>query len=350
MTMQSQSFQIAAQSTMNLAVQSAQKSLVSVVIPTRNRTAKTLRAVRSALAQTHKDLEVIVVDDGSEDPHELRKALAAVGDSRIRIELLDRNRGGGFARNAGVRLSIGNFIAFLDSDDQWLPEKIEAQLAVLTNAGPNAVCYCRYLALTSNVVPEDPDHRPQRAIRQGESVADYLFCNRGSIVTPAIMVPREVALRVPFNEALVRHQDFGYLIDLSRANCNFVMCEGSLVVVDWLDLEASKRQLNLSASLNFLRLYGPRMSAMARGGFWIKQVVHPAAFSRAIGIKAFRFPMDVLTFLALRPRELLKTVLFKLPLPPHHLMRLAHFLTATKNRMVARQQSSGSLWRSRRES
>jgi glycosyltransferase involved in cell wall biosynthesis len=335
---------------MNLTAQSAQKCLVSVVIPTRNRTAKTLRAVRSALKQTHNDLEIIVVDDGSEDPQELRTALAAVGDSRIRIEFLHRNHGGGFARNVGVRLAKGKYIAFLDSDDQWMPEKLESQLVVIDTAGPNAVCYCRYLALTDTEVPVVPDYRPQRAIRKSESVADYLFCSRGSIVTPAIMVSREVALRVPFNETLVRHQDFGYLIDLSIAQCNFVMCEGSLVVVDWLDLESSKRQLNLAASLEFLRQYGPRMSAMARGGFWIKQVVHPGAFTRAIGIKVFRFPFDVAAFLTLRPRELLKTVLFRLPLSPHQLMRLASFLKAAANRMVSRRQPSSSSGRLRRES
>jgi glycosyltransferase involved in cell wall biosynthesis len=102
--------------------------LVSVVIPAYN-TARTVRAtVESALEQTISDLEVIVVDDGSAD--ETASVVLAIEDDRVRL-VRQPNGGVAAARNAGIRESRGQWVAFLDSDDVWLPYKLERQLAVL---------------------------------------------------------------------------------------------------------------------------------------------------------------------------------------------------------------------------
>ncbi len=103
----------------------AAADLVSVIIPTYNRARLVSIAVESALAQTHPAVEVIVVDDGSTDDTPDR--LAAFG-GRIRV-LRQANAGVCAARNAGMALANGRFIAFLDSDDRWLPWKIAAQIA-----------------------------------------------------------------------------------------------------------------------------------------------------------------------------------------------------------------------------
>ena len=97
--------------------------LVSVVIPVYNAAPFVHRAIESALAQTHRPLEIIVVDDGSTDE-------TAQIVRRYPVTLLQQKNGGpGRARNAGVRLSRGEWIAFLDHDDAWHPEKTERQLA-----------------------------------------------------------------------------------------------------------------------------------------------------------------------------------------------------------------------------
>jgi glycosyltransferase involved in cell wall biosynthesis len=101
---------------------------VSVVIPTRNRRDLTLRAVGSALAQTRPPQEVIVVDDGSTD--DTRASLEAAGDRRVRVVTLDRPQGPAAARNAGIDATRGEYVAFLDSDDTWLPHKLAAQMAL----------------------------------------------------------------------------------------------------------------------------------------------------------------------------------------------------------------------------
>jgi glycosyltransferase involved in cell wall biosynthesis len=106
--------------------------LVSVVIPTFNRAGLLIGAVESVLAQTHRDLECLVVDDGSWD--DTLKALAGVRDNRLKV-ISQANRGVSAARNAGMAHAQGRILALLDSDDRFLPTKIERQLAFLLKYG-----------------------------------------------------------------------------------------------------------------------------------------------------------------------------------------------------------------------
>lgn len=102
--------------------------LISVVIPAYNRAATIENCVRSVQGQTYQNLEVIVVDDGSRDATiEIVERLARE-DARIRLVRHERNRGAQAARNSGIYAAKGSWIAFLDSDDQFLPHSLEARL------------------------------------------------------------------------------------------------------------------------------------------------------------------------------------------------------------------------------
>src|SRR5262245_51722410 len=105
---------------------------VTVVIPVFNRAQAVQRAVASVLAQTCQDFEIIVVDDGSTDS--TPAVVAALSDPRLTLIRHERNRGGSAARNTGYRAGSAPFVAFLDSDDEWLPTKLERQLEVFDNA------------------------------------------------------------------------------------------------------------------------------------------------------------------------------------------------------------------------
>lgn len=109
--------------------------MVSVVIPTFNRGGLLPRAVASVLEQSHHHLECIVVDDGSDDhtPHLLERLAGT--DARLQCLRLVTNRGVAAARNAGIARSRGACIALLDSDDCWLPRKLERQLAFMQEQG-----------------------------------------------------------------------------------------------------------------------------------------------------------------------------------------------------------------------
>lgn len=112
---------------------SAINPTVSVVIPTYNRAALLGRSIRSVLGQSYKDFELIVIDDGSTD--ETSHVVADFADPRIRYLPLPHNTGAGAARNAGVRVARGKFLAFQDSDDEWLPSKLAKQISAF-ESGP----------------------------------------------------------------------------------------------------------------------------------------------------------------------------------------------------------------------
>ena len=186
---------------------------VSVVIPTCNRPELATRAVRSALAQTHRDLEVIVVVDGPDDA--TVAALAQVGDDRLRVVVLPERGKAPNARNQGVRHAEGRWVALLDDDDEWLPGKIEAQLALATTATKaSPIVATRMVSRT----PRSDTVMPRRLPEPGEPLSEYLTVRRGLfygdgfIQTSTIMAPAELLRRVPFTVGLRRQQELDWTL------------------------------------------------------------------------------------------------------------------------------------------
>ncbi|HTF03668.1 MAG TPA: glycosyltransferase family 2 protein, partial [Bacteroidia bacterium] len=113
-------------------------STVSVIIPTWNRAHTLGAAVKSVLEQTHPVLEILVCDDGSTDHTE--QVLASFNDPRIRIVKGPRAGRPAVPRNRGIAEATGDWVAFLDSDDTWLPTKTEKQLNALSHAHAMIAC------------------------------------------------------------------------------------------------------------------------------------------------------------------------------------------------------------------
>ncbi|MCH8118221.1 MAG: glycosyltransferase family 2 protein [Planctomycetes bacterium] len=125
--------------------------LVSVIIPTYNRSHVICKAIESVLQQTYQNIELIVVDDGSTDDTPSR---LAVYGQRVRV-LRQDNSGPSVARNRGVETSHGEILAFLDSDDLWLPTKIEQQVHVLENVDNSVPC-----CLCNALIRGNPANKP----------------------------------------------------------------------------------------------------------------------------------------------------------------------------------------------
>jgi glycosyltransferase involved in cell wall biosynthesis len=115
--------------------------LVTVVISTWNRAHLVGRAIRCALAQTVEDIEVVVVDDGSTDATAV--VLAGIDDHRLRRARHEHNHGISRTRNTAIGLARGDWIAFLDDDNEWPPDYLERQLAVAKSRPAAGVVYCR---------------------------------------------------------------------------------------------------------------------------------------------------------------------------------------------------------------
>src|ERR1017187_7240836 len=166
--------------------------LVSAVIPTCNRPNLVVRAVKTALSQTYPNMEVIVVVDGPDDS--TSQALGAIADPRIQIITLPQRLGGSGARNAGVQAAKGEWIAFLDDDDEWMPSKIECQLDIARRSRYRIpVVSCQIIART----PRKGYVWPRRFPQPQEHISDYLFSRKslfqgeGLIATPTIFTKRD---------------------------------------------------------------------------------------------------------------------------------------------------------------
>ncbi len=108
---------------------------VSIVLPTYQRGALIGRAIRSVLEQTYGDFELLIIDDGSTD--DTAAAVARFRDPRLHYRRLDVNRGVAAARNVGIRHAAASLLAFQDSDDEWLPTKLERHLHAFAGCGPD---------------------------------------------------------------------------------------------------------------------------------------------------------------------------------------------------------------------
>jgi glycosyltransferase involved in cell wall biosynthesis len=194
------------------------KGAVSVVIPTRDRPDLVAHAVRSALEQSYAPVEVLVVLDGPESGADggTSAALRAFGDPRVRLIPLAARVGGAEARNHGVRMARGDWIAFLDDDDVWFADKLAVQLAFAATLQPgiSPILSCRVVARA----PGWEAVWPRVPYQTGQPISEYLFCRRGwaygeaLLQTSTLVAPRSLLERVPFTPGLAKHQDWDWLM------------------------------------------------------------------------------------------------------------------------------------------
>jgi glycosyltransferase involved in cell wall biosynthesis len=196
---------------------------VSVVLPTYNRERSILAAVNSVRAQTFADFELIVVDDCSTDC--TVEILRAIDDSRLRVIAHETNAGGSAARNTGLKAARAPYVAFQDSDDEWLATKLEKQMARMAVAGPEFVgCYCGMIVLNAPLVPAPGVHeRPRvryvpsggRAALEGDVLEALLL--QSLISTQTFLVRRDVLDEIGgFDATLAALQDWDCVLRVAR--------------------------------------------------------------------------------------------------------------------------------------
>lgn len=179
--------------------------MVTVVIPTFNRASTLERAIRSVLNQTMTDIELIIVDDGSTD--NTKEVVDSICDNRIRYVRLSHNSGGGTARNRGIGEAKGEFIAFQDSDDEWLPNKLETQLTVMKNSGAGA-CFCSKKQFSVDGQSFKITHED---LSEG-IVPNALLYRKSRVSTQTLIAKREVFDKALFDVNVLKAQDYEWTI------------------------------------------------------------------------------------------------------------------------------------------
>jgi glycosyltransferase involved in cell wall biosynthesis len=184
---------------------------ISIIIPTYNREKLILKALDSAFNQTFQDFEIIVVDDASTDNTE--QVIRNLSNEKIRYFKLNKNGGQCIARNYGIKQALGDYIAFLDSDDEWLPEKLSAQMECFIK-GPKELGCVYGLAYRRDPVLDITDLIQQECFR-GNIRQNLMngFCP----TTPSLFLVKKIALQEVdgFDEKLITFVDLDLWLRLS---------------------------------------------------------------------------------------------------------------------------------------
>jgi len=184
--------------------------MISVIIPTYNRGRLIRRSVESVLAQTWNDLEVIIVDDGSTD--DTFQVVQGMEDARVRYLRMPRNSGASAARNYGVQNAKGHLIAFQDSDDQWLPEKLETQMRHFEQSGADVV-FCAFERYAVN--GDFSQVTPGPEIAPGKVTHEQLLYEN-FISTQTILGKKACFLDEPFDETIPALDDWEIMLRIAR--------------------------------------------------------------------------------------------------------------------------------------
>lgn len=181
------------------------EQMISVIIPTYNRAEKTLRSLESVMNQTYRDLEIIVVDDGSTDNTD--EVICTITDKRVRYIKHKTNMGGGTARNTGIINAHGEYIAFQDSDDVWYDNKLEVELNCLLSNNADIV-FCKMNKIVDGrFVRTVPNNYSEGFLKRGSNVY--------GIGTPTLLGKSEVFKTNLFDESLPRFQELELLLRLA---------------------------------------------------------------------------------------------------------------------------------------
>jgi glycosyltransferase involved in cell wall biosynthesis len=195
---------------------------VSVIIPTYNAALTLARAVDSALRQAGCELDVVVIDDGSSD-----QTSSVLERYRTQVRVIRQaNRGVASARNAGIEAAQGDFLAFLDSDDEWLPGKLEKQLALFVEEPELDVVYCGAIYVTTEGQP-----RPASPVYlRGPAVLSRLAF--GNFVTTSSVVARSACFRnsaMRFPNDLKLGEDYAMWLRLASCGRKFAPVPEAMV-------------------------------------------------------------------------------------------------------------------------
>lgn len=239
---------------------------VTVVIPAYNSEATIGRAIGSAVGQTFGDFEILVVDDGSTDG--TASAASAVDDSRIRIIRRPDNQGEATARNTGIRQARGSFVAWLDADDEWLPSKLERQLAAFASSDEGVGAY----STGSWLIQGDQVRRHLPSIPRSWTRRLLLGSNLGAGTT--LLARRSAFEQVGLlDERCVRHADWDWMLRLVQ-RLGFRIVREPLVRIYRGSLPSGSKVEQ--ATLYFLekhadtfKLFGPRYRRKAVAKRWL---------------------------------------------------------------------------------
>lgn len=219
--------------------------LVSVIMPAYNAERFICEAISSVISQTIQDWELIIVDDCSEDATLSIAQKKAAGEPRICVVQNSKNIGVAETRNRGIDHATGQYIAFLDSDDIWHPEKLERQLQKIEATGAR-ICYCSYEIVDELGKKTKADYIvPEKAGFSDILKENYMQCS-------AMLIRADIVKQFYFNKNFY-HEDYILGLDMLRGGETAVGCRELLL--SWRYLKNSRSFDKKKSAANRWKIY-----------------------------------------------------------------------------------------------
>jgi glycosyltransferase involved in cell wall biosynthesis len=239
--------------------------LVSVILPTWNREQYIVEAIDSVLQQDYRNIELLVIDDGSTDS--TISAIRATHDPRLRL-IQQANAGAARARNNGLRQAQGAFVAFLDADDRWKPGKLRRQMDLFTQHPTLTLVSARgeLIDHVGQLLGDVTDSGRGSRYNRGRDWHHDLLMRGNAIVMSSVVVRRDAALAVGgfFDERRIVSHDYELWIRLSEGRQFWVSTEVlvSYRVLNDSLLHSATTAKEYSAQLGIIRMHRARFSAL----------------------------------------------------------------------------------------
>lgn len=221
------------------------RPLVSVIMPAYNAASFIEEAIESVVKQTEENWELIVIDDCSQDRSFEYALKWQRKDYRISVLRNEANCGVAKTRNRGIEQARGRYIAFLDSDDVWHPEKLKRQVERMT-AENAEICYCSYAIIDESGNRIRADYLVPPYARFDDILKEnYIQCS-------AMLIQADLVKKITFNPNYF-HEDYVLGLDMLRAGHKAVGC--TEILLDWRYLDNSRSFDKQKGAMNRWRIY-----------------------------------------------------------------------------------------------
>ncbi len=229
----------------------------TVVIPCYNCSKTIEQALESLVKQTFKDFEVILIDDASLD-FDLTISVINLYKSKLHINLIRNacNMNGAYSRNKGIEAATGDFIAFLDSDDTWVPDRLESAIKILKSSPDTKklLIYGQFELIRNHSTGAI---LPIRGIRKFELVSEYVFAASQYMQTSTFICSSDLAKNVMFDSKLSRHQDSDFAMRAQHVGALIYFqkrkCASYIFKSDELRLRIASGRINENFCINWLK-------------------------------------------------------------------------------------------------
>ena len=284
--------------------------LISVVIPSFNSRGGLARSVDSALKQTYQNIEIIVVDDNNPDTDARKNTEDIMSKYKDNPKVIylkhEKNKNGAAARNTGIKASKGQYIAFLDDDDEWMPEKLEKQLEYIQEHHGYDCVYC----LSSM------NGKREYIIPFEDNAIVPLLMNRTKMFTPSLMFTKTSLDSIGgFDESFRRHQDYELLVKYFAAGYKICCLKEVLTMIRGLGGNRPSIENFKLLKDRFLELFSSVIESLDNQKNGTRKAIiaanYAVVFDAAIASKKIAFAFKVFTeFFLVSPRYFISQLIF----------------------------------------